>query len=577
MKFRKIILSCLVISLFLATFVILPENKAQAAGASFFLSPSSNQVTVGATVSAKIMVSTDTAINAGEGSVSFSSDILDYQSVSTSGSIFSFWTSGPTGSATGVSFGGGLSNPGYSGSGGTILTITWKAKSEGTATISVSGSKILANDGSGTNIYSSSSGGEITVGPVGSSTSTGTVKASSQVTTVNSSSHPDQNAWYSQKKVELGWSAKSAQGYSFGLNQSATATPDSALTTSTSKSYDITSDGVWYFHIRAKFSSGFGPVTHFKIQVDTAPPDPFNININQEGGITNPSPSLTFEAKDVTSGIDHYEAIIDGGAAVRIVSGDKLPKQKPGDHKVVIRAFDKAGNGRDSEGSYHIQGISAPDIISYDKIVGLLQGITFTGSCQPEDTIVIYLGNDEVARFKASDYQISEKDLGLNGFKVFAASSDKIYWRYTLNKQLMPGTYFFKISRIDKNGAESEPSEIIKVSVVASTIRLAGHTYPTIWLILLLLAVIAGLCVVIVVLIKKIKKLRATGGKLFGIPIGRTKKIIDETEEKIKIDIDKTIPEYEISAGTVRDVKKRLKHEVEEAIEQSKEELSNDK
>jgi hypothetical protein len=558
------------VTFFVLSIISLPGKKVQAASASFYLSPSSNQVTVGSTVTAKVMISADSAINAGEGSVSYSSDILNYQSVSTSGSVFSFWTVGPAGSATGVSFGGGLANPGYSGSSGTVLTITWIARSAGTATISVSGSKILANDGSGTNINTGGSGGTITV----DASQAGAKATSLDLTTsVGSSSHPNQALWYNQKKADLSWSAKSAVGYSFVIDQSVSTTPSTALVSATSKSFDIPSDGLWYFHIRAKFDSGFGPVTSFKIQVDTSPPDPFKISINQEGGTTSPTPVITFDAKDLLSGIDHYEAIIDGEAADPISSGDKLASQKPGDHKVTIRAFDKAGNGRDSEGTYRIEGITPPDIISSDKIVGLLQGINFSGSSQPDDTIVIYLGKDEVARFKAIDYQVSEKDLGMAGYRVYAASNDKIYWRYTLNKQLMTGNYLFQISRIDKNGAESEPSETMKVAVVASTIQLAGRTFPMLWLVILLLIIIAVLSTAVVLLVKNVRRLRQSGGRFLGIPIGRAKKIIDKVEDKIATDIDQAIPSHDITSGTAKDVRKLLKEEVQEAAEEGKKEL----
>lgn len=155
------------------TFFSFPST-AQAA-AVFWLSPSSGSYYVGETISASIMVSTGgEGINAGQGSASFSSDILEYQSISSSGSIFTFWTAGPSGSSSSISFGGGLPTPGFSGSGGKVVTVTWKAIKAGTATVTVNGSKILANDGAGTNIYSSSSGGVFTIEEPATTTSTTT-------------------------------------------------------------------------------------------------------------------------------------------------------------------------------------------------------------------------------------------------------------------------------------------------------------------------------------------------------------------------------------------------------------------
>lgn len=561
---NRILKTYLILAVLLAinlAFFTLPK-QAKAASASFFLSPSSNQVNVGATVSAKVMVSSDAAINAGEGSVSYASDILEYQSVSTAGSIFSFWTSGPAGSESGVSFGGGLANPGYSGGGGTILTITWKAKAAGTATISISGSRILANDGLGTNIYSGSSGGTITVG------SGGSTRAPSQATTVTSTSHPDQNAWYNQKKADLSWSAKSAQGYSFTLDQAASTTPNVAVTSTTKKSYDIANDGVWYFHVRAKFDSGFGPVTHFKIQVDTVPPDPFTITINQEGGTKNPTPIVTFEAKDATSGIDHYEAVIDGGTPVRIASGDKLPKQRPGDHTLIIKAYDKAGNVRDSQSSsFHIEGIPAPKILRWDKIVGLLEPIHFVGESSPDDTIIIILGDEEVARFKASDYKTSEEPTD---------PATQIVWDYSLKKILMVGTYNFRIGLIDKNEAESELAGPLKVRVVASYVKIFGFTIPSIYLLILLLIIIIALIVIIILLLKKLRELARSGRGPVGFAYARISRMFARTEREIDHEIDTTIPQSDLSGGVVKEVKKDLKAKVHETISEEKREIGED-
>lgn len=578
----------LLISVLIVNLAVFATPKiAKAASASFYLSPASKQVTVGETVTASVMISTDSAINAGEGSVSFPADILEYQSVSTNGSIFTFWTSGPSGNASSVTFGGGLANPGYNGGGGRVLSISWKAKVAGTATINISGSRILANDGAGTNILSGSSGGTIVVstatsGSTGEATGEATGQATgqttsqptSQTTSVSSSTHPDQNAWYNQKKITLLWSASGSQGYSFALDQSASTTPSAAPVSTKSKSYDIAGEGVWYFHIRAKFDSGFGPITHFKIQIDTTPPEEFAITINQEGGTSNPSPIVNFVAFDKLSGIARYEAVINGGQPFAINSGDKLPKQKPGDHKIVIRAIDKAGNVRESNGNYHIQGIAPPDVRGWTKIVGLLEGVTFSGFADPEDTIVIYLGDEEVVRFKAKDHKVSMANPLFNsGGVAFASAGDKIAWEYTVKKPLSPGVYYFRIGRIDKNGAESELSEPIKVSVVASTAKLFGHSVPTLYIIVPLIILVIALMVIILWLLKKIRKFARNKGVGFAPAWSRIKRIFSKTEKEIDHQIEEVIPSSNLSKGVISEVKKDLKEKVHETFQKEQEGL----
>lgn len=554
----------LVLTIDLTVFGYIEEAKA--ASASFFLSPSSKQVSVGETISASVMVSTDVAINAGEGSVSYPSDILEYQSVSNSGSIFSFWTSGPSGSESGVTFGGGLASPGYSGSGGRVLTITWKAKQNGTATINITGSKILANDGTGTNILSGSSGGTVTVG--------GVAKTPSQATNVSSSTHPDQNAWYKEKKVDLSWSAAANQGYSFSFDQSPSTTPSVTPVSSKSKSYDVTAEGVWYFHIRANFDSGFGQTTHFKIQIDTTPPEEFSISINQEGGISNPTPAVNFAANDKLSGIARYEALIDNGQPFAITSGDKLPKQKPGDHTVIIRAIDKAGNIRESNGIYHIQGIGPPVILDWSKTVGLLEYITFSGRAVPDDTIIIYLGDKELTRFKAGDYKITDVSQSLFNIKVEAQSNGEIVWQYSIEKALFAGTYYFRIGRIDKNGAESELSNPLKVSVAASTIKLLGRSIPILYLIIPLVVIIIVLLVVIFWLLRKIRRFAKNKGVGFGPAWLRVKGVFSRTEVEIDNQIEEVIPGNNLSGGILNKIKNDLKEKVHETFQKEENQMN---
>jgi hypothetical protein len=322
-------------------------ERAKAGSATFYLSPSSGNFKVGQSVSISLMINSGgAAINAGEGSVTFSPDILKYQSVSTSGSIFTFWTSGPVGGDTSVSFGGGLASPGYNGSSGKALTISFKAQKAGTASITVNGTRILANDGVGTNIIGGNSGGSYTVAEA---------QVVKYVVKIESPSHPEQDKWYPNNRVDMNWTANEAKSYLIAFDQSATETP-SEQTAVTSKTYENNVDGIWYFHAQAKGDSGDGPVAHYTVQIDVTPPEPFEINIDREFGIFDLSPKVIFEAKDATSGIDKYEVIINGGEPSIITSGDNLPKMWPGDYPIVIKAYDKAGNVRESKTDLKIGG-----------------------------------------------------------------------------------------------------------------------------------------------------------------------------------------------------------------------------
>lgn len=540
----------LVLTLLILGSIILPENVY--AAATFSLSPSTKSLSVGSTVSAKLIVNTGgKSINAVEGTVSFASDVLEYQSVSTAGSIISFWTSGPTGSSTSVHFSGGLPNPGYNGSNGTILTITWKAKAQGVANISITGTKILENDGVGTNIYGGSNGDFITV----------TAPRTSQVVSVVSPSHPDQNTWYVQKELSLSWSALNSLGYSFDLNQSGNSDPSGAVVNTTSKNYSITSDGVWYFHIKAKFDSGWGPITHFKIQIDGSPPADFAVTVNQTDR-KDPYPVVTFEASDPVSGIARYEASIDGGDYFAIKSGDKLPKQRPGSHTVVVRVFDNAGNSTLSKAtSFTIEGISPPRIIRWDKMVGLLEPINIVGLSDADDTILIFYDNKEIARFKASEFKTGD-------------SGSQIVWDYPLKNNYTAGTYGFQVGRIDKNEAESSLTNELGVKVVISYIKLGVFNIPTIYVLLFLLAIVFLLLLLVIYLLKKLRdSIRNKTG--IGIAIYRVRHMFSKTEKDIDQDIDRLLPDTKTADFDIKEIKKELKAEIHEEIKEEEESLND--
>ncbi len=121
---------------------------------------------VGSTFSVTLYVSSaDQPMNAASGTISFSKNTIEAISASRSGSIFSFWAKEPSVSNTSgtVSFAGIVPSPGYKGSGGKILTISFRAKAPGTARVSLSAGSVLANDGNGTNIYTGGGSSSFTI------------------------------------------------------------------------------------------------------------------------------------------------------------------------------------------------------------------------------------------------------------------------------------------------------------------------------------------------------------------------------------------------------------------------------
>lgn len=135
--------------------------------------PSSGSYSVGQTFTVSLTVDAgQSAINAISGTVLYPSDTLQVTSLSKSSSIINFWVTEPSFStASGkIHFEGIVLNPGYSGHAGTILKVSFKAKSQGTAKLSFQSSSVLANDGEGTNVLTSTGSASFTIGPAVPST-----------------------------------------------------------------------------------------------------------------------------------------------------------------------------------------------------------------------------------------------------------------------------------------------------------------------------------------------------------------------------------------------------------------------
>lgn len=149
---------------FLFLLFIMPFSAAYAA--TLMTVPAAASHPVGEVFSVAISVnSSGSSINAVSGTLLYPNDVLQVISLSKASSIMNFWVTEPSFStASGkIHFEGIVLNPGYKGSSGTILTVTFKGKKEGIASLSFQSSSVLANDGEGTNVLSATSKGTYTI------------------------------------------------------------------------------------------------------------------------------------------------------------------------------------------------------------------------------------------------------------------------------------------------------------------------------------------------------------------------------------------------------------------------------
>lgn len=355
----------------IVAFILFSLAPAFASAATMNLSPSVKSVTVGDIVTLRAYVNAQgTAINNAEGVISFPTDILQAISVSKSDSIFSLWLEEPTfsNSAGTVSFNGGVPNPGFSSSNGTELTMTFRVKQAGTATLSIGDAAVRANDGLGTDVLTNASGAVITAtspvipeAPAPIPPPTQAPSNGSSVTPIISSvTNPNQNGWYSVPKPQLSWSlSEGVTAVQMGVSAHADATPVVTYQPAVSnKTLDTLPDGTWYFRARFKTAAGWGPTATYALHVDTKVPIITTHEFTYDE--TRHALAVSADATDERSGIVGYTLQIDDQTPVsvtvnEVTSGRYFSEVRTsGLHIATLVARDAAGNEARVSGTFSV-------------------------------------------------------------------------------------------------------------------------------------------------------------------------------------------------------------------------------
>ncbi len=470
-NFKLLKVSFLVVAV--AFFSVLTIQPAQAAGASFFLSPSSKTGVIGSTFSVAVKLNTGgQIINTVDGSISFDKNLLDVTGISTGGSLVNLWIAQPSfnNGAGSISFSGGVTPPGYNGTAGHVFTITFKSKSPGSAAVRFSSGAVLANDGKGTNILASMGSGSYTISPKVDAPKKDTiVKTDTPKKTdtkkqeeekeveielnynkpnVKSSTHPDSNAWYKEKKVKATWSLpEDVVGVSVTFDQKPMSDPgpqsDGLFD---SKEYTSDKGGLWYLHVKFKDGRKWGTINHYRVMIDDIAPLLYDVKISEaEAGEW---PELSFKAKDELSELVGYEIIVSSleEKAHKLkadVTSLKLEGLEVGKHTAMIIAFDAAGNQTIEKIEFEIKSISSPKITRY------------SGDIKPEDKFFVS-GTTE------KDYlvEIFVADINNNVLAQEVVQPDIAgNWFYIFDQNLKRGRYTVWAEAINKNELRSSSSE----------------------------------------------------------------------------------------------------------------------
>jgi len=320
---------------------------------SLTISPSAGTFTVGSTFDVSIFLNTkDQLVNAVNVSLSFPTDKLQIVSPSVGQSIIGIWTTSPTyNNQLGTINFQGVMPRGINVSSGLVSRISFRVKSVGLAMVRfLDNSKVLLHDGAGTDVLEQKVNGIFNLvlpppaGPL-----------------VISETHPDQSLWYANPNISLRWAPNAkVEDYSYVLNENPIDVLDNISEgLKTSVIYKNVADGIYYFHIKAMNNDSWGGNTDFAVRIDTTPPAEFPLEIIPTSRTIRKQPVVQFASTDTGSGISHYELRIiplkpekdlaDQPIFIEVQSPYIIaPPLELGTYDIIVRAYDLAGNYRES-------------------------------------------------------------------------------------------------------------------------------------------------------------------------------------------------------------------------------------
>jgi hypothetical protein len=333
--------------------------------ASLSLSPQSGTYSVGQSFTETVYVSSlDEAMNTAQGTISFPTNKLSVLSISKANSIMTLWVQDPSFSNKdgAINFGGIRVNPGFQGSAGNVITITFQVENPGKADISFLSGSVLANDGKGTNVITGMNNASVSL--VAPSPTSPTPPSGLASLSITSTPAVRKGNWYNFNSITFNWNLPAnAEGVRYGISNDPGAQLSEGNQGMVSQaSYDVSQfpDGMWHFFASYESDGAWSTPSVISFGLDKTPPEQFIIVRQNAGDTLSVRPVFQWAATDKTSGIAYYKAKIGDGdwfdpASIQEGSSYVLPAQSPTDGRTfVVRAYDHAGNFRDASVNFSI-------------------------------------------------------------------------------------------------------------------------------------------------------------------------------------------------------------------------------
>lgn len=430
-------------------------------------------------------------INTAQAKISFPANLLEVTSIDHADSLFSFWLQEPAfDNAKGsISFVGG-STSGFTGASLKLMHIAFRVKGSGGGRLGITDGAITASDGTGSNVYTTAKGLDINI-PSTADFQAVNVERVKQAATIAKELpaqiglsvpfYPDSTKWNNRSaSFQASWKISSDTiGAAVALNKNSVFTPvANAEALLGNKIFSALADGAWYLHIRLENNIGWSPTLHYRLAIDTTPPNSFKITSNEGLKTAEPKPTINFASSDLTSGIDNYIIRIDGA----VVANTNLTKYQfspllPGKHQLNVSAVDKAGNSTSDTETLEILPITSP-VITYvgRSVIVNEEGINAGGTAS--------LGVEIIAQVQDSQKQIVTEQT--------TSVDSNGNWNILINKFLNTGDYNLLVTARDKNMASSFPARSETITVKQRPVFVLGsleisETWFFVYLIIILL------------------------------------------------------------------------------------------
>ncbi len=336
------------IAIFLALAVVTPRASFAATGVAMAVTGPMS-VSVGQEFNVTVQISGAVDIDTVRAVGTYPSNLLELRGIRSVGAFTNVSPGNSIDANAGTFSYGTFALEKYANGTAKFAVMTFKARTEGIATIRLLPESVAYSAGEGT--VSSVGSLKVIIAAIAPAIPLPikklgiTTPAATGAITLTSSSHPDPNAWVANNVVQVSWKTTKPIETVFGAFDQSPESNAYHPIIGTSATFTATQDGVWYVHLAIVFQDKTYARVDFPVRIDRTPPRPIASVVDQTIATPADVNSVRFATVDDTSGISAYDLFIDGRFVTStLLNAFSLTGLPVGEHEILVKAFDRAGN-----------------------------------------------------------------------------------------------------------------------------------------------------------------------------------------------------------------------------------------